>query len=58
MIAIALSFLAKTCSGTLSCTQLLDVCKRLAAMEVSGFSDAMEGAEVATLRVLSDVSNP
>lgn len=36
--------------------QLLDMCRRLDAMEVNGFSDPLEGAEVATLRVLMSVS--
>ena len=36
--------------------QLLEVCRRLDAMEANGFPDSMEEAEVAALRVMVDVS--
>ena len=36
--------------------QLLDMCRCLDAMEANGFTDRLEEAEVATLRVLMSVS--
>ena len=36
--------------------QLLDMCRRLDALESTGFTDILEEAEVATLRVLMSVS--
>ena len=43
-------------SNTTLPLQLLDMCRRLDAMETTGFADPLEAAEVATLRVLMSVS--
>ena len=40
----------------LSPLQLLEVCRRLDAMEANGFQDSMEEAEVAALQMMVDVS--